>query len=175
MNERMKKEEFNSLVMELGKCTTPEILEIAKQIDNVLKDVEGKGLFERFNTPQTDDEEAVLNQNIHFAEEVTDKQKYRKLRYRTIEQIGFYIRPARVWFFPCKQDQQKLKRILANATWILGNKEYEPPIELNNTKDEINDSSWETVEERKATKEEMDRIGIGGWHNIPDSQVQTTE
>lgn len=125
------------------------------------------GVNERMN-----EKEPVLRETIHYAEEINDEGIYRKLKYRKIEQIGFYIRPARVWFFPCVEDQKKLRKLLAEAHWILGNKDYEPQIELNNTHDEIDDNSWETLEEHNATKEEIDRIGIGGWEKIPTWKVE---
>jgi len=108
----------------------------------------------------------VLREKWKIAETIDDKGNYKKLKYRTVEQIGFYIRPLRQWFFPCKECQERLKKMMATGTWILGNKEYEPDIELNNTKDEIDDDSWITLEERKATPAEIKRIGLEGWENI---------
>lgn len=110
--------------------------------------------------------EPVLRERTFYAEEVTKGGIYKKHKAREVEQIGFYIRPARVWFYPCVEDQKKLKQLLAKATWILGNRKYEPDIELNNTNMEIDDVSWEVVEEHKATKEEIARIGLGGWENL---------
>lgn len=118
---------------------------------------------------QKEDQEIsqVLRETWHSAEEVTEKGIYRKLKFRKVERIGFYIRPLREWWFPCPKCQQDLKKMLANGNWILGNKEYEPAIELNSsTEDEIDEASWQTLEEHKATPEEVKRIGIGGWENI---------
>ncbi len=110
--------------------------------------------------------EPVLREEWHIAESIDEKGIYKKLKYREIEQIGFYIRPAQEWFHPCVNCQKKLRQILGEARWILGNKSYEPPIELNNVKDEIDDASWETLEEHKATPEEIKRIGKEGWEKI---------
>jgi len=110
--------------------------------------------------------EPALRVHVFYAEEVTEEGIYKKHKALKVEQIGFYIRPARVWFYPCVEDQKKLKKLLAEATWILGNRQYEPDIELNNTNMEIDDASWEVVDEHKATKEEIDRIGLGGWDTL---------
>ncbi len=108
----------------------------------------------------------ALEETWHLAEEITSEGIYRKLKYREVEQISFYIRPAREWFIPCKECQQRLKKQLAEARWILGNDDYKPAIELNSIKDEIDDDSWLTIDEHKATQEEIKRIGIDGWERI---------
>jgi len=108
---------------------------------------------------------SVLRESWHIGESIDDKGNYKKMKYRKIEQIGFYIRPLRDWFFPCKHCQEELKKMMVTGTWILGNKGYEPMIELNSTKDEIDDTSWITLEARKATKEEIERIGYDGWED----------
>lgn len=108
----------------------------------------------------------VLRETWHIAEEINDEGIYKKHKYRIVEQIGFYIRPLREWFIPCMECQKNLKKQMAEGNWILGNKDYEPDIELNNTEYEIDDGSWVTLEERKATKEEIERIGLGGWEEI---------
>jgi len=112
------------------------------------------------------EKEPVLKETWHVAETIDENGIYKKLRFREVEQIGFYIRPLREWFFPCPACQQELKWLMKEGTWILGNKEYEPMIELNNTKDEVDDESWETLEEHKATEEELERIGKEGWEEI---------
>jgi hypothetical protein len=105
----------------------------------------------------------VLRETWYIAETITDKGIYQKLKYRKVERIGFYIRPLREWFWPSAEDQKRLKKLLAEGSWILGNKDYAPAIELNSTKDEIDDESWITLEEHKATPEELERIGKNGW------------
>jgi len=110
----------------------------------------------------------VLREKWYVGESIDDKGNYKKLRYRKVEQIGFYIRPLREWYFPCQKCQEQLKKMMAEGAWTLGNKDYEPMIELNNTKDEIDDNSWITLEERKATPEELKRIGLEGWEDIEE-------
>lgn len=108
----------------------------------------------------------VLEEEWRVAETIDSKGNYQKLRYRMIEQIAFYIRPMQEWFIPCAECQKKLKEQMAKARWILGNKTYEPAIELNNTKNEYDEDSVETIEERKATPAEIKRIGLDGWEEI---------
>jgi hypothetical protein len=110
--------------------------------------------------------EQFLKEEWHFGEEIDSKGIYKKVKYRKVERIGFYIRPLREWFFPCKQCQEKLKKQMAEGNWVLGNKEYEPDIELNNTKMEIDEDSFVTLEERKATNEEIERIGLDGYEDL---------
>jgi hypothetical protein len=107
----------------------------------------------------------VLKEVWHIGESIDDKGNYRKQKYRKVEQLGFYIRPLRDWFVPCPHCQAELKKLLAEGRWILGNKEYEPRVELNTTKNEVDNDSWITLEERKATKAEIDRIGYDGWED----------
>ena len=108
----------------------------------------------------------VLKETWHTAETITSEGIYQKLKFREVEQITFYLRPAREWFIPCPTCQKRLKITLAQARWILGNKEYDPPIELNSVKDELDDDSWVTLDEHKATPEEIKRIGIDGWKKL---------
>lgn len=108
----------------------------------------------------------VLKEEIHIAETIDEDRVYTKYKYRIIQRIGFYIRPLRVWYFPCKTCQEKLKTMMANGVWILGNDSYKPDIELNTTTDEVDEDYEETIEERKATPEEIERIGLGGWEEV---------
>jgi len=110
----------------------------------------------------------ALRETWKMAETIDDKGIYKKMKFREIEQIGFYIRPMREWFFPCPDCQKRLKEQFAEARWILGNNEYKPDIELNNVKDELDDSSWVTLEEHKATPEEIKRIGKDGWEDLDE-------
>lgn len=43
---------------------------------------------------------------------------------------GFYLRFAHKNFVPCKHCQEKLKSILETCDLTLGNREYDPPVEL---------------------------------------------
>jgi hypothetical protein len=107
--------------------------------------------------------EPVLKEKWHTAETIRDDGTYEKLKWRSVQQLSFYIRPAKEWFVPCHDCQNKLRTLLADAEWILGNKNYEPAIEMNSVKDELDESSWETLEKHKATPEELKRIGKDGW------------
>jgi hypothetical protein len=108
----------------------------------------------------------VLRETWHTAESITEKGIYQKMKYREVERIGFYIRPLREWFWPSQEDQKRLKKMLAEGSWILGNDDYKPAIELNTTTDELDDESWVTLEEHKATPEEIKRIGLEGWERL---------
>ena len=105
----------------------------------------------------------VLKETWHVADYIDEDGKYRKVKWRTVERIGFYIRPFQTWFYPCKEDQEKLKQIVMQSPWIFGNKDYEPQIELNRDFNEIDDDSWITTEERQPTKEEKERLKDGKW------------
>ncbi len=110
--------------------------------------------------------ETVLRETWYMGETIDNDGTYRKVKYRKIERLGFYIRAIREWYYPCEECQQELKKLLAEGKWILGNKDYEPAIELNTTEDEIDDDSWKDIEKHMATKEEIKRIGIGEWRDI---------
>ena len=105
----------------------------------------------------------VLKEAWHIADYIDEDGKYKKMKWRTVERIGFYIRPFQTWFWPCKEDQEKLKQLAMNSAWIFGNKDYEPQIELNRDFKEIDDDSWVTLEEREPTKEEKERLKDGKW------------
>lgn len=91
-------------------------------------------------------------------EYIDDEGNYVKAKGRKVEQIGFYLRFIHDHFIPCKECQKELLRKIRNASeWTLGNKEYDPLIELWK-KFDIDDEAWEEVERRKATKEEIERL-----------------
>lgn len=148
----MNEKEFKERVVELGKCTVPQIKELRKQINKVLEDL-GEDIH-------------ALKEKWHIGEEIDDKGIYKKIKFRKVERIGFYIRPLREWFFPCEHCQVALKKQMAEGNWILGNREYYPDIELNNSTMEIDEDSFVTLEERKATQEELKRIGLDGYKEI---------
>lgn len=127
-----------------------------KQVESILSSMEA----------ELDSESPVLKESWYLAEGIDEKGIYSKNQYRKVEQISFFIRPLREWFFPCEECQRKLKGQLQNGTWILGNKDYEPMIELNTTKNEIDDDSWFVVETHKATAEELKRLGLEGWKDL---------
>ena len=148
----MNDKEFKERVVELGKCTVPQIRELQKQIVKVLEDC--------------GEDTHVLREVWHTAESIDDKGNYSKIKYRKVERIGFWIRPLRERFYPCEHCQRALKKQMAEGHWILGNKDYEPAIELNSAEFDIDDDSFVTLEERKATDEELERIGLEGYVEI---------
>jgi len=152
----MNDTEFSKLVVELGKASVSQIKSLKEQFKTVFEE---EPTTEKQPTP-------ALNEKFFLAESIDEKGIYEKLEYREVEQISFYIRPAREWFFPCPDCQKKLKQTMANARWIFGNKDYEPAIELNNVKDELDEDYTHAIIHRKATKEELDRIGLEGWEKI---------
>ena len=113
-------------------------------------------------------EAATLKTVYHTAETIDEKGQYTKYKYRKINRLSFYIRPLREWFIPCVSCQQKLKTMLATGSWILGNKQYLPAIELNTTTNDFDEEYEENIETRKATEEEIKRIGFDGWEEIED-------
>lgn len=109
----------------------------------------------------------VLREKWNHAEYIDDEDTYHRVKWRTVERIGFYIRPFQNWFFPCRHCQETLKEIVLNSPWIFGNKQYEPLIEMNRDFKEIDDDSWVTFEEHKATKAEQERLPDMKWNNLP--------
>lgn len=73
----------------------------------------------------------------------------------------FYLRFIKEHFWPCDQCEKRLEQAIRKridqGDLILGNKDYEPPIELSTT-DDILDDSWKELERRKATPEELKRL-----------------
>jgi hypothetical protein len=56
----------------------------------------------------------------------------------------------------CPSCQQKLKQLISNSkNMILGNSQYDPPIELNVERNVTDDKSFETLEEHPATEKEL--------------------
>ena len=87
--------------------------------------------------------------------------EYTKSKGVEVDRIAFYIRFIGEWFTPCMECQRELKRKIAmSKEWTLGNKDYEPPVELKRSF-EIDDDSWEDLERHKATKDEIEKIGTG--------------
>jgi hypothetical protein len=148
----MIEEKFKETVAELGKCTVPQIRELQKQIYQVLEEV--------------GEDTHILSERWHLAEEIDNKGIYKKIKYRQVQRIGFYIRPLREWFYPCEHCQRELKKQMAEGNWILGNKDYYPEVELNTTNMDIDEDSFVTLEERKATLVELKRIGLEGFEEI---------
>lgn len=112
------------------------------------------------------EESPVLRENWHEAEYIDEKGNYVKAKWRTIERIGFYIRPIQKWFFPCRDDQLEIKKLFLDSAWILGNKDYEPQIEMQRALKEIDDDSWQILEKRKPTDDEKKRMKEGKWYDL---------
>lgn len=109
----------------------------------------------------------VLKEQWHHAEYIDDEGNYKRVKWRTVERLGFYIRPFQSWFFPCTECQANLKELALDSNWILGNKTYEPLVELNRDFKEIDDDSWVTFETHKATKAEEKRLPDNKWRDLP--------
>jgi hypothetical protein len=152
----MNDKEFEKIIVELSKASVSQI----------------KSLKEQFKTVFEEDEETeeqptpVLSERFFLAESITSESIYEKIEYREVEQIGFYIRPAREWFYPCPTCQKRLKQTLAQARWIFGNHDYEPAIEMSNVKNELDEDYTRTIEKHPATKNELERIGVDGWEKL---------
>ena len=70
----------------------------------------------------------------------------------------FYLRAFKAWFYPCEECQKKLHDIIQiGDSLYLGNKEYEPAIEL--SRDWVTDEETTIeLERRLPTKEDFGRI-----------------
>jgi len=110
-------------------------------------------------------EESKANSNLDeqwfILEHVNEEGKYIKAKYREIEEFSFFLRFIGSWFIPCKECQEKIKELVRNKDMILGNKSYEPPVEFQH-RFVIDDFSWVTLEERKATKKDEKELGKYG-------------
>jgi hypothetical protein len=73
---------------------------------------------------------------------------------------GFWLRFASRHFIPCQKCQERLEKILEESELHLGNKDYEPPIELYK-RYEIVDKSWKDIEKRPATEQEKLTLSTG--------------
>lgn len=73
----------------------------------------------------------------------------------------FYLRFIKEHFWPCgqceKQLEQAIRSKIDQGALILGNKDYEPPIELSTT-DDIVDDLWKEIERRKPTEKELETL-----------------
>jgi len=103
-----------------------------------------------------------LTEKWYVWEYVDDTGRYVKVKYRQVEEFSFWLRFIRRWFTPCPECQRRLKQLLLEADdMILGNKEYEPPVEFRRRL-VTDDDSYETLEERPATPEDRRRLGKYG-------------
>ena len=89
--------------------------------------------------------------------------EYEKHKCKEDGRYKFYLRFVQEHFTPCDKCQVELNRIIYNAQRLyLGNKSYEPPIELSRNW-EIDDNSWVELERREATKDDFKRIYGVNW------------
>jgi len=89
--------------------------------------------------------------------------EYEKHKCKEDGRYRFYLRFIKEHFKPCDECQRKLNDLIYNAKSLyLGNKSYEPPIELSRSWD-IDDDSWEELEKREATKNDFKRIYGLNW------------
>lgn len=88
-------------------------------------------------------------EEVSYIDENGDRVTYRGTKTET---WGFFLRFCGQWFIPCKEDQQRLKNLVLNTDRIIiGNKDYDQPIELV-MKFEVDDNSWKEIERRKANE-----------------------
>lgn len=110
-----------------------------------------------FPTPQ----EFVRERTPEWINEETGE--YEKNKCREDGRYKFFLRFVKKWFTPCEQCQQKLYDLIYNApNFYLGNKSYEPAIELSRSW-EIDDDSWVQLEKREATEADFRRIYGHNW------------
>jgi hypothetical protein len=70
----------------------------------------------------------------------------------------FYLRFIKEHYCPCESCQEKLHELITKSSkLILGNKDYDPPVELSRDWD-IDDNSWKELERRKPTLEEFKKL-----------------
>ena len=78
----------------------------------------------------------------------------------------FYLRFISERFCPCDECQEKLHKLVTKADHLyLGNKSYEPPVELSRLW-ELDDDSWVETERRPATKADYKTCYPRHWKEI---------
>ena len=105
--------------------------------------------------------ENILSEKWYIWEYINDEGQYIKCKYRKVEKFHFYLRFLQEHFNPCPECQKKLKELKVKGNMILGNKTYEPPVEFT-YKYDIDDNSFTDLDERKATKDDEERLGKHG-------------
>lgn len=84
-----------------------------------------------------------------------ETKEYVKENYLKNHRVRLYLRFCGEWIDLCDEDQNKIyEALVTSRNVILGNEDYNPPIELRIGYDSIDDS-WIEVERRKATKNEL--------------------
>ena len=70
----------------------------------------------------------------------------------------FFLRPFKEWFYPCEKCQKKLYQKTYGADSLyLGNKSYEPAIELSRDW-VVNDDTWKELERKPGTLENYKKV-----------------
>lgn len=87
----------------------------------------------------------------------TPVKVYERAKGLELGRFRFFLRFLKTDFEPCKGCQHELEELLDKGDLILGNKDYEPAVELS-IRWEIDDTAWKTVERREATREEIKTI-----------------
>lgn len=78
----------------------------------------------------------------------------------------FYLRFIKEYFKPCNECQKELHRLITKADYLyLGNKSYEPPVELSRHW-EIIEKSWVETERRPAIKADYKRCYPKNWKKV---------
>lgn len=89
--------------------------------------------------------------------------KYERNRCKEDSRYKFYLRFVQEHFTPCLECQKALHDLIYNADKLyLGNKSYEPAIELSRQW-EIDDHSWVELETREPTKADFKLIYGMNW------------
>lgn len=104
--------------------------------------------------------ENILSENWYIYEYINDENQYVKCIYRRVEAFRFYLRFLSEHFNPCPHCQKELKKLILKSSMILGNKSYEPPVEFRYSY-ETDDPSFITLDEHKATDEEIETYEEG--------------
>src|SRR4030042_512568 len=96
-------------------------------------------------------------------EEKDGKLFYTKSKSEYLTYLGFWLRFCSRHWRPCQECQKELMKTIADAdSWVFGNKDSEPQIELYKHTNEINDNAWEEVERREISEAEAKRLHQGG-------------
>lgn len=88
---------------------------------------------------------------------------YEKNKCKEDGRYKFYLRFIQKHFTPCNECQKQINDLIYNSSSLyLGNKSYEPPVELSRQWD-TDEESWVELEKRKPTKEDFKRIYGHNW------------
>lgn len=105
--------------------------------------------------------EFVRKKTTEWIDDTTGK--YEKNTVIEDGRYKFYLRFISEHFTPCDDCQKKLNDLIYNAESLyLGNKSYDPPIELSRSW-EIDDDTWIELEKRTPTTADFQRIYGQNW------------